>query len=98
MTSKGQVTVTIVGDASSVKKAAKETEQAIGRLDAPVKAAHKSFDELTSMLTSRFGPAGAEAKKVFDGIGSQALTSGGMVSTGLAIGGIAIAAFAVKGV
>lgn len=72
----------------------KEAEQAVAKTTA---VTTKGLDEITSRLTSGLGPASGEAKAALDGLTKSGSLVGPAIAGGVAIAGVALAAFAIDG-
>src|SRR4051794_38730613 len=92
----------ILGDSASAERALKNVEGAALKLDPAGKVANKSFGDLSSMLTSKLGPASGVAKQGLDKLGLGAIESGGLLQTavvgGAAAAGVALVDFGLKSV
>lgn len=72
----------------------KSAEASISRLN---NVTTKGLDDITSRLTSGLGPASGEAKSLLDSVGKSGSLIGPAVAAGVAVAGVALAAFAVDG-
>jgi hypothetical protein len=72
----------------------KGAEASIGRLN---KLTTTGLDDITSRLTSGLGPASGEAKAALDGLTKSGSLIGPAIAGGVAIAGVALAAFAIDG-
>ncbi len=72
----------------------KSAEASIGRLN---NVTTKGLDDITSRLTSGLGPASGEAKAALDGLTKSGSLIGPAIAGGVAVAGVALAAFAVDG-
>lgn len=72
----------------------KEAEQAVAKTTA---VTTKGLDEVTSRLTSGLGPASGEAKAALDGLTKSGSLIGPAIAGGVAVAGVALAAFAIDG-
>lgn len=99
----GNVVVRIFGEIRDLVGKLREGSNEVGRFATSSRnVIQKSFSDLTSIVTSRFGRIGAEAQKVFDRIGSRAASTGNAVGLGVGAGAAVAAAglvdLGVKGV